>query len=65
MIKGILQWQTLKLLEFLRTLRLTQPSVKNVGIKLDLNIFTTRVVAFGDCTVNGTWLTSPYEICGR
>ena len=63
-IEGILQWQTLKLLKFLRTLMLIQHSVKSTGTKLNPNIFTTKVVAFGDYTVNDTRLTSPYEICG-
>jgi hypothetical protein len=64
-IEGILQCQTLKLLKFLRTLRLTQPSVKNMGIRLNPNIFTTRAVAYGDYTVNDTWQGNPSEICGR
>jgi hypothetical protein len=64
-IQGILQWQTLKLLKFLRTLRLTQPSVKNMGIRLSPNVFTTRAVAFGDCTVNDIWQGNLSGTCGR
>jgi len=64
-IEGILQWQTLKLLKFLRTLRLTQPSVKNMDIRLSPNVFTTRAVASGDYIVNDMWWGNPSEICGR
>ena len=64
-IQGILQWQTLKLLKFLRILRLTQPSVKNMGIKLSPNVFITRVVAFGDCIVNDIWQGNPSGTCGK
>jgi len=64
-IEGILQWQTLKLLKFLRTLRLTQASVKNMGIRLGPNSFTTRAVAFGDYTVNDIWQGNPSETCGK
>ena len=63
--EGILQWQTLKLLEFLRTLRLTQPSAKNTGTKLNPNVFTTKAVAFGDYIVNDIWRKNPSEICGN
>jgi len=64
-IQGILQCQTLKLLKFLRTLRLLQPFAKNTGIKLSPNVFTTRVVAFGDCTVNDIWQGNLSGTCGR
>ena len=64
-IQGILQCQTLKLFKFLRTLRLTQPSVKNMGIRLSPNIFTTRAVAFGDYTVNDIWWGNLSETCGK
>ena len=64
-IQGILQWQTLKLLKFLRILRVTQPSVRNTGTRLSPNVFTTRVVAFGDCTVNDIWQGNPSGTCGR
>jgi hypothetical protein len=64
-IQGILQCQTLKLLKFLRTSRLTQPSVENMGIRLSPNIFTTRAVAFGDYIVNDIWQTNLSETCGK
>jgi len=63
--KGILQCVTLKLLKFLRTLRLTQPSVKNMGTRLSPNIFTTRAVASGDYTVNDMCQGNLFAICGR
>lgn len=64
-IEGILQCRTLKLSQFLRTLRLTQPSVENMGIRLSPNIFTTRAVAFGDYTVNDIWQGNPSGTCGK
>jgi len=64
MREGILQWQTLKLLQFLRTLRLSEPSQKTSGFDMNPQTCTTIAVMFGDCITKNFCLVSKLPTCG-
>jgi hypothetical protein len=64
MREGILQCQTLKLLQFLRTLRLSEPLQKTSGLGMNPQTCTTIAVMFGDYITKNICLVSKLPTCG-
>mgnify|MGYP003668435204 CR=1 FL=1 len=64
MREGILQCQTLKLLQFLRTLRLSEPLQKTSGLGMNPQTCTTIAVMFGDYITKNTCPANQSLTCG-
>jgi hypothetical protein len=64
MREGILQCQTEKLSQFLKTLRLSGPFAKTSGLGMNLQTCTTIAVMFGDYITKNICLVSKLPTCG-
>jgi hypothetical protein len=64
MREGILQCQTEKLSQFLKTLRLSGPFAKTSGLGMNLQTCTTIAVMFGDYITKNTCPANQSLTCG-